>query len=209
MANYQPLPTLQVAERIYKTNFTGLYYLDHALFPDDRGSFAELALIEDLESVIKHPFAIAQLNLAHSKNNVIRGFHAEGWNKLVTLVRGTAFSALLDLRPNSPTFGQVETFLLGDSEKALHGCLFIPIGIANSVCVTHGPVDYLYCVDRLYRDRDPQGDAAISLFDPDLKVPWPIAREDMILSGRDADAVTLRHKYPNKFKQNKLTPSLA
>ena len=199
MQHYQPLPKLQLSDRLFQTKFAGLFYLNHAIFPDDRGQFAELAIFPDLEKVIGHPFNIKQLNLAHSKNNVIRGFHAEGWNKLVTLVRGTAFSALLDIRPDSATFGQVETFLLGDAADALHGCLYIPMGIANSVCVTQGPVDYLYGVDQIYRDRDQSGDQAISLFDPDLKIDWPIARKDMIISERDSQATTLRTKFPHKF----------
>lgn len=199
MANFKPNSQNLVAPRIHKTSLPGVYYLAHQIYSDERGYFAELGLIPDLEQIIGHPLPVKQVNLAHSLPNVVRGFHAEGWNKLVTLVRGTAFSALLDIRPDSATFGQVATFVLGDEPPALKGCLYIPMGVANSVCVTQGPVDYLYCVDRLYRDRDTQNDSPISLFDPDVKVTWPISREQMILSPRDRQADSLRSRFPAKF----------
>jgi dTDP-4-dehydrorhamnose 3,5-epimerase len=199
MANYQPAKNNQIADRIHQTAIPGLYYINHAISPDTRGYFAELAIISDLGKVLEQPFRIKQINLAHSNPQVIRGFHAEGWNKLITLVRGTAFSALVDIRPESPTFGQFETFLLGDREDALHGCLYITKNIANSVCVVAGPVDYLYCVDELYRERETIGDQAISLFDPDIKITWPIPRAEMIVSERDQQAITLRQKFPEKF----------
>ena len=110
-----------------------------------------------------------------------------------------AFCALADVRPASPTFGAVETFMLGHGAGAHGGALFIESGIANSFCVLEGPVDYVYGVDRLYRERDPKGDQAISLFDPDLNVAWPIPRAQMILSERDRQSKTLRELFPERW----------
>jgi len=81
----------------------------------------------------------------------------------------------------------------------LHGSLFIPNGIGNSLCAVKGPVDYLYYVDQLYKDRNTNGDKAISLFDPNLNIEWPIKREDMIISERDKNAVTLTELFPKKY----------
>jgi len=118
----------------------------------------------------------------------------------VTVTGGVSFSAIADVRPDSKTFGKVETFLLGVGDQVLKGSLFIQAGIANSVCVITSPVDYMYCVDKLYKDRDKAGDQAIFLFDPDLNISWPIPKNQMILSDRDKTAVTLRKKFPQKFK---------
>jgi dTDP-4-dehydrorhamnose 3,5-epimerase-like enzyme len=74
----------------------------------------------------------------------------------------------------------------------LSGCLFIDRGIANSVCVIDGPLDYIYCVDALYQDRDRADDVAISLFDPQLQIDWPLAKADMIISKRDSHARNLK-----------------
>jgi dTDP-4-dehydrorhamnose 3,5-epimerase-like enzyme len=191
MRNFHPNSQNQISERIYKTSINGLYYIAHSIHPDERGSFAELSLIPDLEKVIGFPFVTKQINLALSKHNVCRGFHAEGWNKLVTVIAGSGFSALADIRPTSPTFKKVENFVLGEADEALKGSLFITKGIANSICALTASVHYLYLVDRLYRDKDKSDEGAISLFDPQLSVDWPIPQSQMIISDRDKNAHTL------------------
>lgn len=192
---YKPTENYKISQRIYKTSFEGLYYIAHATFPDDRGFFSETAIIPEIEKITSRSFIAKQINHTRSKQNVIRGFHAEDWDKLVTITSGVGFCVLLDIRSNSATFGQTETFILGVGKGALDGSLFISSGIANSICVIEGPVDYIYIVNKLYKDRDPKGDAAISLFDPDISVQWPIAKEQMIISERDKKAVTLKEKF--------------
>jgi len=196
---FLPNPDLEIKPGVYKTKIEGLYYLSYNFTADERGFFAEVGHAHKIEAVTGQPFKIAQINHSRSNLNVIRGMHAEGWNKLTTVINGLAFSALGDVRPESPTFGRVETFEFGPDNGGLKGSLYISQGIANSVCVLKAPVDYIYCVDKLYQDRDPRGDQAISLFDPDLAIAWPIKREQMIISTRDKDAVMLRQKFPQKF----------
>jgi len=199
-ATYQPTKDLEIKDKVYKTNLDGLYYLAHNFSPDKRGFFSEVGHTHKIEDIIGIPFKIAQVNHSRSLTNVVRGMHAEGWNKLVTVTGGVSFNAIADVRPDSKTFGKVETFLLGVGDQVLKGSLFIQAGIANSVCVIKSPVDYMYCVDKLYKDRDKAGDQAISIFDPDLNISWPIPKDQMILSDRDKNAVTLRKKFPQKFK---------
>jgi dTDP-4-dehydrorhamnose 3,5-epimerase len=144
-----------------------------------------------LEAIIGYQFKIQQINQARSMENVIRGIHCENWNKLVTVTSGSCFCAIADVKKTSPTYKKTETFMLGDGDQDLSGSLFITKGLGNSLCVVKGPVDYLYAVDALYRDRDKSGDQAVSLFDPELNIEWPIKQEDMIISDRDKSAVTL------------------
>lgn len=197
---YQPTAQLKVDERVYETAIEGLFYIAHEVHPDERGFYAELALVPDIVAATKVSFDVVQISQARSMTNVARGFHAESWNKLVTVMTGRALSVIADIRPDSPTFLNTERFLLGQGEGTLTGSLLITSGIGNSYCVLTGPADYLYCVDQLYRERDPGGDAAVSLFDPDLGVSWPIPQEQMILSVRDKQAKTLRELYPEKFR---------
>ena len=199
MLLYQPNSSLEIKSGVFKTKIEGLYYLSYTFSADERGFFAEVGHAYKIEAITGQPFKIVQVNHSRSNLNVVRGMHAEGWNKLTTVINGLAFSALADVRPESPTFGQVETFEFGPDNGGLKGSLYISQGIANSVCVLKAPVDYIYCVDKLYQDRDPQGDQAISLFDPDLNINWPLPRDKMIISQRDKDAVTLRQKFPQKF----------
>jgi dTDP-4-dehydrorhamnose 3,5-epimerase len=175
----------KVSDRIYKTSIPGLYYISTFLHADERGFYREEALIPDLEDVIGSKFVIKQLNHARSVKNVIRGFHAEDWNKLVTVTHGVSLCVLADIRPESETFTKTEYILLGFGDNALPGSLFITKGIANSLCVVEAPVDYIYAVDELYRTRDSENDVAISLFDPELHVEWPIEQKDIVISERD------------------------
>jgi dTDP-4-dehydrorhamnose 3,5-epimerase len=197
--SFQPTLTQEIAPGVLATKFSGLWYLPQTPHEDNRGFYAEVTRVPEVEAVLKQPFIIKQVNHSHSLLNVARGFHAENWNKLLTVVSGTAFAALADIRPESPTFGQVETFLLGAGEQAIRGSLFVSKGIANSFCVVEGPVDYLYFVDQLYANRDTSGDVALSLFDPDLAVEWPLPKEQMIYSERDGTAISLRQKFPHSF----------
>lgn len=197
---YIPTEAQKLSDRIYSTSLDGLLYLAHPVHPDNRGLYREVALIPDLEQHLAKPFVTRQVSHAKSEANVIRGLHAEQWSKLITVISGTAFCALVDVRPESPTFAKFELFRLGMSEDSLQGSLFIPAGFANSVCVIEASVEYVYLTDALYRDRDPSGDQAFSLFDPDLNIPWPIEESQMVYSERDKNAVTLREKFPEKFK---------
>ncbi len=196
---YSPTSELEIAHDIYRTSLEGLYFIPSRKFDDERGYYAELTRIPELNDVPSEAFSIAQVNLARSSQHIARGIHAENWNKLVTITSGVAFCAFADIRPNSTTFGAVETAYLGVGATALHGSFFITKGIGNSLCVTQGPVDYLYSVDALYKDRDTSFDRAVSLFDPDLDIKWPLAKEEIIISERDTNAITLRELFPEKY----------
>lgn len=196
---YQPTEENKVNNTIHKTAFDDVFFVPHSYNPDDRGFFKEIAKIPELEEVLGSTFSIKQINHARSVSHVVRGFHAENWNKLITIANGECLCVLADIRPDSSTFGQVEYFQIGAGEQVLQGSIFIPKGVANSVCVESGPVDYLYMVDMLYKDRDTNGDVAISLFDPDLNVEWPLPKEEMIISQRDLQSITLREKFAHKF----------
>ncbi|MEJ2441764.1 MAG: dTDP-4-dehydrorhamnose 3,5-epimerase family protein [Patescibacteria group bacterium] len=124
----------------------GLLIIDKPTYRDDRGFFREAARLNELEDAAGISFNIKQWNHSVSKPRVIRGLHAEGWNKLIYPITGERFSALVDVRPESKTFGKVETFIFKESEPKL---LFIPEGVANSVCVIgNKPVHYFYLVDK-------------------------------------------------------------
>lgn len=200
-ADYQPKEELKVGGGVYKTGILGLLYIDRPVYHDERGFFLEVANLKEIAKVTGSDFVPVQVNHSRSVTNTIRGMHAEGWNKLVHVASGLAFCALTDVRPESATFRVVEQFRLGAEPGALPGALFLEKGIANSICAINGPVDYIYLVDRLYGDRDKSGDRAISVFDPDLAIKWPVDQSKMIISQRDKDTVTLRQLFPDKFHE--------
>lgn len=196
---YQPTEADHIGGDVYKTPINGLLYISREAHKDERGFYAEIARIPEIEAVTKKPFVMRQLNLSYSNVNVVRGFHAEDWNKLLTVVEGRCFCAWADFRPESPTFGKVVTMWVGRGDNAYYGSMFVSSGIGNSFCVTDGPLYYLYAVDQLYKERNAVGDVAVSLFDPDLNVQWPLTENEMVISQRDKKSVSLRAAFPQKF----------
>ena len=196
---FTPTDTNKISPTVHKTAIEGLLYIPHKSFPDERGFYAELARIPELEAARGAEFIVKQVNQSRSITNIARGIHAESWNKLVTVTTGLCFCAIVDLRPDSTTFGQHQTFMLGLGKTALSGSIFIPSGLGNSFCVLEGPADYVYLVDALWSERNTSEDVAIHLFDPDINIQWPIPQADLILSKRDTESISLRNRFPKKF----------
>jgi len=158
---------------------------------DNRGFFREAVRMSDLKDV-GVDFSPVQVNHSLSEPNVIRALHAEQWNKLVYPVTGSIFVAIVDIRPESKTFGQVETFNMSQNDRQL---LYIPVGFANSICVVgNEPVNYIYLVDQYYTGQDTR---AIAWNDPDLAIDWPV--KNPIISERDQNNPKLRDLFPEKF----------
>lgn len=175
------------------TSIPGLLILDRPINKDERGFFREIFRMDELEKLGGVKFEGVQMNHSHSETGVLRGIHAERWNKIVYPLNGEVFVAIVDIREDLPTFAKVETFVIND--KTRFG-LFIPIGLANSLCVTsQSAVDYIYLVDAYYDGSDTR---AIVWDDPDLAIDWPI--KDPILSERDQNNPRLRDLFPEKFK---------
>lgn len=158
---------------------------------DDRGFFRQTHQVSELSAALGWEPRFVQGNHSRSHAGTLRGFHAEPWHKLVDVVRGTAFCAVADVRPDSATFGEVVTFTLGDppGERAR---LFLPIGVANAFLAL-SEVDYVYDVGAEWRPDADRG--AIRWDDPDLAVPWPTTAP--LLSAQDRSAPRLRDRFPD------------
>lgn len=178
---------------IQKTKIDGVFVVKRPVFADFRGFFHEIARVSELKAygIDFHP---VQFNHSRSLPNVLRALHAEEWQKLVYPLTGVMFAAIADVRPDSKTFGVVETFEF-DSEGNDLKALFLPKGIGNSICVVGDkPVDYIYLCDDYWSDDKAKG---FAWNDPDLNIKWPI--EDPIISDRDKNNPRIRDVYPEKF----------
>jgi dTDP-4-dehydrorhamnose 3,5-epimerase len=98
------------------TAIAGLLIVRWETHGDERGFFRQTYQIRELAEALGREPVLRQGNHSRSAPGVLRGFHAEPWDKLVYVVRGQAMAAIADIRPESPTFGEVATFHLGDSE---------------------------------------------------------------------------------------------
>jgi dTDP-4-dehydrorhamnose 3,5-epimerase len=175
------LPAVAVRE----LSIPGLFVVERPTHHDDRGFFREVVRWDELQEAIGRSFVPVQWNHSVSRPRVLRALHAEAWNKLVYPVTGTMFAAIVDIRPEAPTFGTVVEVTLDAREPR---ALFIPSGLANSICVVGDePVHYLYLVDAYYDGTDTR---AVAWDDPELAIEWPVA--DPIVSERDRANPTLR-----------------
>ena len=86
---------------IKTTTLKGLLILERPTFEDERGFFREVFHMDELNEVLGWEFKSLQWNHSRSKSKVLRGQHAENWNKLIYPVSGKTFAAILDIRPDS------------------------------------------------------------------------------------------------------------
>lgn len=177
---------------IERTSIEGLLVVRWPTHDDERGFFRQSAQVTEIADALGRPMVWRQNNHARSAPGVVRGFHAEPWDKCIYVARGTVLAAIADVRPDSPTFGEVATFHLGDppGERVR---LFVAQGLANAYG-SYGEVaaDYLYDVSEEWREVDK---AAVAFDDPDLAVAWPI--DDPVVSAADRAAPTLRERFPD------------
>ena len=153
---------------------------------DERGFFSRTFDAEIARAAGLDPAGFAQDSLSRSARGVIRGMHTRrgrGESKLVRCSYGAVLDVVVDLRPGSPTFRNLETFELRDTEQT---SLYIPAGCGHGFQALTDPADVAYRIDR---PHDPAEDVAIAFDDPDLAIPWPLP--PAMLSDRDRSAPSL------------------
>ena len=169
------------------TRLDGLALLAPRVFGDERGFFQE-TYREDAWAAagVRGPFV--QDNHSRSIRGTLRGIHFQtdpGQGKLVRCARGRVWDVVVDLRTDSPTFGEWEAVELSD-ENAYQ--LWIPIGFGHGFCVLSDVADFVYKCTSYY---DPATEAGIRFDDPEVGIEWPLALEDAIYSERDREAPAL------------------
>ena len=176
---------------VRRGSIDGLLVIDRPTFDDPRGFFRESFRLNELVEALGKTPTFVQENHSRSYRGALRGLHAENWEKLIYVPRGEVFTAVADVRPDSPTFGAVDTFILGESNRLK---LFLPRAVAHGFCVLSEEADYVYQVTEYYDGSDTK---AVTWDDPDLAIAWPIA--DPMLSDRDKNNPTLRELVPERF----------
>lgn len=177
---------------VNKTDIPGLLTIDVNIIGDDRGWFQEKYHKAKLETAGFPPgFTAVQQNVSYNKEaGVIRGFHAEPWNKYISVVSGEVFCAFVDLR-KGPGFGKVITVTV-TPEKAV----FLPKGCGNAFQTTQPNTYYSYLVnDHWSRDKYDEY-VFVNLADPDLAVAWPVPLNKATMSERDKQHPYLKDIVP-------------
>jgi dTDP-4-dehydrorhamnose 3,5-epimerase len=163
-------------------SLSGLKLIRPSVFRDTRGFFLESYHAPRFEGAgIGAVFV--QDNHSRSVNHTLRGLHYQsspGQAKLLRVVSGRIFDVAVDIRPESPTFGQWDSVYLDADE---HAQLFVPVGFAHGFCVVSEVADVLYKVTTVY---DAKTECTIAWDDPHIGVEWPT--KEPILSERDKKA---------------------
>ncbi len=179
---FRPMQTLT-------TRLAGPILIEPRSFPDDRGFFAETYRREWHAQVgIPEQETFIQDNHSRSTRGVVRGMHfhiGDGVAKLVRCARGKIVDVLVDLRQGSPSYGEWEGFEL--DEESLRE-LYVPVGFAHGFCVLSEVADVLYKQTAYY---SPEVERGIAWDDPEIGIEWPLPREELVVSQRDATAPRL------------------
>ncbi|MDE3045912.1 MAG: dTDP-4-dehydrorhamnose 3,5-epimerase [Verrucomicrobiota bacterium] len=152
----------------------GLKLIRPRVFGDERGYF-----YESYRAPLYQEFPpFVQDNISFSVKNTVRALHyqsAPGQAKLVSCLQGKIFDVVVDLRRDSPTFGQWEAVELEGATQ-----LFVPIGFAHGFCVLSDHALVQYKVSAVY---NPATECSIRWNDPTFNISWPV--QEPILSPRD------------------------
>ncbi len=160
------------------TGLEGLKLLRLKRFGDSRGAFQELWQ-QERYSALGLPVFV-QDNLSYSSKKVLRGLHFQqphSQGKLVSVLEGQVFDVVVDIRPESETFGQWKGFTLSEAEPTQ---LFIPQGFAHGFCVLSERAIFHYRCTDFY---SPQAEKTILYSDPALGIDWPVS--DPVVSEKD------------------------
>ncbi len=172
--------------KVTTTNLPGVLLITPKVFGDSRGFFLEtFQAARYKEAGI--PESFVQDNQSRSTKGVLRGLHFQKHypqGKLVYVTNGTVFDVAVDIRPDSPTFGQWAGVTLSADD---HQQFYIPPGYAHGFCVLSDSADFQYkCTDYYH----PEDEGCIRWDDPNIGIRWPI--REPILSAKDANASYLK-----------------
>jgi dTDP-4-dehydrorhamnose 3,5-epimerase len=138
---------------------------------DERGFFSRTFDADVARTAGVDPAGFLQDSQSRSRRGVVRGMHVRrgtGEAKLVRCSYGAVFDVIVDLRPDSPTYRNWESFELRDTEQT---SLYVPVGCAHGFQALTEPADLCYRIDRAH---DPSEDVSIAFDDPELGIPWPL-----------------------------------
>ncbi len=167
--------------QITQTALPGLRLIDSKVYEDARGHFFE-AFNQSAFAAAGLPTCFAQDNQSFSRQGVLRGLHYQlehPQEKLVRVLSGTIFDVAVDLRADSPTFGEWAGFELSAENRRM---LWVPRGFAHGFLVLSESAEVFYKVTAPYH---PGSERTLRWDDARVAIAWPLAGEP-ILSPKDA-----------------------
>jgi dTDP-4-dehydrorhamnose 3,5-epimerase len=166
--------------QVTQTKLSGLLVIDPKVFGDERGYFFE-SFNEETYKAAGLIERFVQDNESRSGKGVLRGLHFQeppyAQGKLVRVARGAVMDVSVDIRKDSPTYGEWVAYELSEHNKRQ---LWIPPGFAHGFVTLEDDTIFIYKCSCIYKK---ESENSIRWNDPELNIDWGIA--DPIVSEKD------------------------
>lgn len=165
------------------TKLQGCYIIEPKIIQDERGYFMESFNEKTFQNGVGQAVHFVQDNQSFSSKGVLRGLHYQTGEyaqaKLVRVLQGEVLDVAVDIRPDSPTFGQYEAVILsGENQRQF----FVPRGFAHGFLVLSETAIFFYKCDNFYNKESEGG---IIYNDENININWQFSLEDLIISEKD------------------------
>ena len=163
-----------------------VFLIEPKVFGDERGFFYESFNQKVFNEATGAQWSFVQDNHSKSSQGVLRGLHyqtVQPQGKLVRVVSGEVFDVAVDIRKDSPTYGQWVGEILSGTN---HRQLWVPPGLAHGFLVLSESAEFLYKTTNYYA---PAYERCIAWNDPTLQIAWPAMQGEPKLSAKDAAGI--------------------
>jgi dTDP-4-dehydrorhamnose 3,5-epimerase len=170
-------------------NIEGVWLAQSPIWSDDRGFFREWFKSDDFKKATGLNFEIKQANISHSSRGTLRGIHysipPRGQAKWITCVAGSIKDVIVDIRPDSQTFGTwIEIELSGISGQSV----FMSEGLGHGFVALEDNTSVAYLVSTPYSPTD---EFEINPLDEKIGINWGINLSELKISDKDRNAPLL------------------
>jgi dTDP-4-dehydrorhamnose 3,5-epimerase len=170
----------------------GTWLFESPVWSDDRGFFREWFKSRDVRNATGRDFGIEQANISLSSKGTLRGIHysiaASGQAKWITCVSGSIKDVIVDICPDSKSFGQwIEVELRGDSGKAV----LIAEGLGHGFVALEDNTAVAYLLSTPFSPAD---EFEINPLDEKIGINWGMSLNDLKISDKDKNAPTLEER---------------
>ena len=176
--------------KVLETYLEGCFVIEPKIFEDDRGAFFESFNEEVFEKKTGLIVNFVQDNQSVSQRGVIRGLHMQKGEfaqaKLVRVIHGKVLDVAVDIRKNSPTFGEHFSIELSSENNTQ---LFVPKGFLHGFATLENNTIVVYKCDNYYHKESELG---VAYNDKDLNIDWSLLASEIEVSDKDSKSPGFR-----------------
>lgn len=168
--------------KFHPTPLPGAFLIELERRGDDRGFFARLFCEKEFADAGLESHFVQANNALSTAKGTLRGMHYQLGDaaevKVVRCIRGALWDAIIDMRPESPTFGKWFGAELNEDNRLM---MYVPRGFAHGLITLRDDTEALYLVSNFYA---PEAERGVRWDDPRFGIEWPLAPTE--ISPKDA-----------------------